>query len=116
MSEMQDVLASAVHSATSAWKKAKRQADKEDRVRKRELERLRRYRPPKITIRRAAFEVMERAYMKASANGRYYANARQIMYAARPWVLELTGGEIWKKSSYFTQTLLTILLRKIELR
>lgn len=106
MSDMQDALTSAVRSATSAWKKAKRQADKEDRVRKRELERLRSYRPPKITIRRAAFEVMQRAYMKASANGRYYANARQIMYAARPWVLELTGGKIWKKSSYFTQTLL----------
>lgn len=106
MSEMQDALASAVRSATSTWKKAKRQADKEDRVRKRDLERLRSYRPPKITIRQASFEFMERAYMKASANGRYYANARQIMYAARPWVLELTGGESWKKSSYFTQTLL----------
>lgn len=106
MSEMQDALTAAVRSATSDWKKAKRQADKEDRVRKRDLERLRSYRPPKITIRQASFEVMERAYMKASANGRYYANARQIMYAARPWVLELTGGESWKKSSYFTQTLL----------
>lgn len=106
MSEMQDALASAVRSATSAWKKAKRQADKEDRVKKSDLNRLRSYRPHKITIRQASFEVMERAYMKASANGRYYANARQIMYAARPWVLELTGGESWKKSSYFTQTLL----------
>jgi len=106
MSGMQNDLTAAIRSAASGWKKAKRQADKKDRVRKRDLERLRSYRPPKITIRRAAFEVMQRAYMKASANGRYYANARQIMYAARPWVLELTGGEIWKKSSYFTQTLL----------
>ena len=106
MSEMQDALASAVRSATSAWKREKRRADKEDRVRKQSLERLRRYRPPKITIRRAAFEVMEQAYMKASANGRYYANARQIMYAARPLVLDLTGGEIWQDSNYFTQTLL----------
>lgn len=106
MSLMRDDLAAAVRSATNAWKKAKRQADKEDRVRKRDLEKLRSYRPPKVTIRQAAFSVMERAYMKASANGRYYANARQIMYAARPWILELTDGELWKKSSYFTQTLL----------
>ena len=28
------------------------------------------------------------------------------MYAARPLVLELTGGEIWSKSDYFTQTIL----------
>src|SRR5262249_32296199 len=34
------------------------------------------------------------------------ANARQVMYAARPRVLELTGGECWKQSSYFTQKLL----------
>jgi hypothetical protein len=34
------------------------------------------------------------------------ANARQIMYAARPHVLALTGGKCWSKSSYFTQTLL----------
>ncbi|MBC8229843.1 hypothetical protein H8E77_09875 [bacterium] len=105
MSEMQDTLTSAVRSATSAWKKAKRQADKEDRVGKRDLGRLRSYRPPKITIRDAAFDVMEQAYLKASGNGRYYANARQIMYAARPFVLERTGGENLD-SRYFTQTLL----------
>ena len=106
MSEgMEKDLASAIRTVASGWKKAKRQADKKDRVRKRDLERFRSYRPPKITIRRAAFEVMEQAYMKASANGRYYANARQIMYAARPFVLERTGGENLD-SRYFTQTLL----------
>ncbi len=49
---------------------------------------------------------MSQAYLLASANGTLPANARQIMYAARPLVLERTGGKCWEKSSYFTQTLL----------
>jgi hypothetical protein len=49
---------------------------------------------------------MEEAYNKASANGRYYANARQIYYAARPLVLELTDKKSTLDSRYFTQTLL----------
>ncbi len=48
---------------------------------------------------------MEVAYLKASANGTLPANARQIMYAARPYVLA-EAGECWRDSSYFTQTLL----------
>ena len=42
---------------------------------------------------------MEDAYLKASAGNTLPANARQIMYAARPLVLEQTGGEYWKQSS-----------------
>src|SRR5207248_3042254 len=41
------------------------------------------------------------------SHGRLPANARQIMYAARPEIIELTGNaQPWKKSSYFTQILL----------
>ncbi len=87
---------------TKGWKKAKQQ---EERVARQSLNRMR-IRPGRVTIKDAAFNVMERAYMHASSGGKYYANARQIMYAARPLVLEITGGEIWKNSSYFTQTLL----------
>jgi hypothetical protein len=50
--------------------------------------------------------MMVEAYLKASDQGRLPANARQIMYAVRPWVLELTDGKSWKTSSYFTQKLL----------
>lgn len=50
--------------------------------------------------------------MKASGNNTLPANARQIMYAARPLVLALTGGECWKKSSYFTQHLLPNFIEK----
>ena len=47
---------------------------------------------------------MEEAYMKASANGTLPALARQIMYAARPRIQELSGKDL--KDAYFTQTLL----------
>ena len=107
MSEsIQDDLASAVRSVAKDWKKEKRQADRNDRVSPSRLSRLRIWKPPKVTIRKASFQVMEAAYMKASGNGRYHANGRQIMYAARGPVQKLTDGEIWKNSSYFTQTLL----------
>jgi DNA topoisomerase VI subunit A len=104
MSELKNDLASAFGSIANHWKKAKRQADTQDRVSSYALNRMR-YRPQRTTIRDAAFEVMESAYMKASGNGRYPANARQIYYAARPTILKETGeSEI--NSQYFTQTLL----------
>lgn len=94
---------SAIRSVTKDWKQAKRKADRADRVSNSALERMR-YRPARVTVRDVAFEVMEAAYNKASSNGRYYANARQIMYAARPEILERTGEQL--ESAYFTQTLL----------
>lgn len=60
-----------------------------------------------MTIRKAAFRVMEQAYLSASNGGRLPVKARQIMYKARPLILELTDKP-WKQSTqnYFTQTLL----------
>jgi len=107
-------LESAVRSVTKDWKRAKRQADKADRVRQSDLDRMRDYRPPRTSIRDAAFEVMEQAFNHASNHGKYHANARQIMYAARPLVIEITDGEIWKDSSYFTQTLLKDYLEQYQ--
>jgi hypothetical protein len=50
---------------------------------------------------------MEQAYRKASSNGTLPANARQMMYAARPLIIELTGKAApWKNSATFTQGLL----------
>jgi DNA topoisomerase VI subunit B len=57
-------------------------------------------------IKDAAYEVMPEAYRRASADGTLPANARQVMYQARPLILEKTEDEIWEKDSYFTQTLL----------
>ena len=97
-------VSSALESIAKDWKKAKRQADKQDRVSSSALNRLR-SRPQRVTIRDVAFAGMEDAYMKASGNGRLPANARQVFYAARPGILRATG-ETELKSSYFTQTLL----------
>jgi hypothetical protein len=42
--------------------------------------------------------------LKASGNGQYPANARQLMYAARPHIQKVTGKQL--DDNYFTQTLL----------
>ena len=73
---------------------------------------LRRAHRPKsrgISIKDAAFEAMEQAYLKASAGNTLPANARQIMYAARPHILERTGQNKLN-DSYFTQALLPAFL------
>jgi hypothetical protein len=51
--------------------------------------------------------VMAAAYFKASGNGQYPANARQIMYAIRGVIIEMVGkAKPWKKTSSFTQIIL----------
>lgn len=101
---MSDALASVVRSVGKQWKAAKQRADREDRVSQRDLHRMRGgY--SRITIREVAFRVMEPAYMKASGDGRYPANARQIYYAARPAILaEADVNSL--DSQYFTQDVL----------
>jgi hypothetical protein len=48
----------------------------------------------KVGLKQAAWQVMEEAYMKASANNTLPANATQIMYAARPSIIALSDVEI----------------------
>jgi DNA topoisomerase VI subunit B len=105
--DVAEALEKCVTGAAQEWKKCKRKADRDDRIRERDLERLRKAnRPRKVEIKGAAYRVMAEAYRHASSNNTLPANARQIMYAARPLVLKLTGGKCWKRSSYFTQRLL----------
>ena len=59
----------------------------------------------KVSIKDAAWEVMEGAYHKASGGGTLPAKPRQIMYAARPSILAITGKD-GLDDAYFTQTLL----------
>jgi hypothetical protein len=63
--------------------------------------------PSAMTIKDAAWLVMRDAYMKASSDGTRMlpAKARQIMYAARGEILQLTGAEKFD-DDYFTQDLL----------
>jgi hypothetical protein len=61
----------------------------------------------KKVVKDAAWELMEEVYLYVSDNGSLPAHARQMMYRARKLIQEATGiAEPWKKSSYFTQTLL----------
>ena len=105
MRGLRSALETSVKSVTKDWTKAKRHADKRNRLHERQLDRFARY-ERRVSIKDAAYQVMERAYLKASANNTLPANARQIMYAARPLVLDLTDGRCWKNSSDFTQRLL----------
>ena len=107
-SEIESALRRTVKSVTKQFTAAKRKADREGRLLDRQLEELRKAQESKeLTVKAAAYMVMKQAYMKASANNTLPANARQIMYAARPLIIELTGKtRPWSNSSYFTQTLL----------
>jgi hypothetical protein len=92
-----------VESVTKDWAK-QRKAEERDRSRRaRRYDRLVRY--DRITIREAAWMVMDEAYAKASDNGRLPVRPRQIMYAARPEILALTEKD-HLDDRYFTQTLL----------
>jgi hypothetical protein len=97
-----DDILDALESVTKTWTKQRKAEERNaSRALDREYALTRSYR---ITVRDAAFDVMEQAYLKASANGTLPALARQIMYAARPLVQEATGQFL--ADDYFTQTLL----------
>ena len=57
-----------------------------------------------VSFKEVAAQIMEEAYLKVSGNDTLPANARQIMYAARPHIQKVTGREL--RDDYFTQTLL----------
>jgi hypothetical protein len=96
--------------ATDRWAKQRRAEERDRSARARRNERLiRRCRP--MNLKEAAFHVMRDAYMAASAGGTLPANARQIYYAARPKILELTGRDSLD-SQYFCQTLLVGYMRE----
>jgi|LSQX01.2.fsa_nt_gb DNA topoisomerase VI subunit B len=108
-------LSDVAKSVTRDWKDAKQRADRQGRVRQHDFDRMMKQQArAKVTIRDACFAVMKNAFDHASDGGRFYANARQIMYAARPMVLELTGGEWVKNSDTFTQTYLKDYLEEVR--
>jgi hypothetical protein len=105
---MREALAKGMAAVTKDFVREKRRAatrDNDDYLTEAQLARLAE-KEEKNEIKEAAYQVMEEAYNLASDNGGLPANARQIMYAARPKVLQITGGKCWANSSYFTQTLL----------
>jgi len=105
--ELSQALTDCIKATTKHWTAFKRHADRQERVRRRDMEHwLKAQQGQYPSVKDAAYQVMARAYLWAGGADGLPANGRQIMYAARPHVLELTGGKLWKKSSYFTQHLL----------
>lgn len=95
----------AVQGVTKKWAKQRKREEKEANARWNRVVAMRRHRH--ISIREAAWQVMEQAYMKASANNTLPALARQVMYAARSKVQELADRPLGNNfDQYFTQQLL----------
>ena len=91
-----------VEKTTGRWAKQRKAEERSVSAAMRRREAMTRAR--RITVREAAWRCMTAAYMKASANNTLPAQARQIMYAARGPIQDLTGGTL--KDQYFCQTLL----------
>ena len=98
----------AVERVTKAWAKQRKAEQRNGAAWVRRWDAL--ARAKKVSIKEAAAMVMEEAYLHASAKGSLPAHARQVMYAARPRILELTGKETLD-DAYFTQTLLPDYIR-----
>jgi hypothetical protein len=92
----------AVTKGTAKWAKQRKAEERHASAMQNRRERLIRYR--RITIKEVAWEVMEKAYMAASDNGRLPATATQVMYAARGEIQQRTGRQLDRQ--YFNQTLL----------
>jgi len=101
-SSMADDIINAVTAATQNWTKTVKKEERNPSTRRYRYERM--TREAGVKFKEAAWEIMEQAYNQASGNGRHTALARQIMYAARPYIQEKVGREL--QSKYFTQTLL----------
>jgi DNA topoisomerase VI subunit B len=110
--ELADAISEAVLKVTQKWAALKKARDRERRGEERRIEKeLRKERVQEVTIIDAAWQVIPEAYAKASGGGRYPAHARQVMYAARPAILEITGKDSLD-DEYFTQDLLPRYMRE----
>jgi hypothetical protein len=98
-------LIDAVQGATKKWAKQRKREERDASARANRRYAMTRRRH--VSIKDAAWQVMKKAYLKASANGTLPAHARQIMYAARGDIQKLSDRTLGKDfDKYFTQTLL----------
>jgi hypothetical protein len=105
-------VAETLSKVTKQWAAIKKSFDRErTRDARRQEELFRQGRAQEITVREAAWQAIPDAYLKASGGGKLPAHARQVMYAARPLILEITGKETLD-DDYFTQTLLPEYMRE----
>ena len=101
-SDMANDISNVVRAGTKKWTRTRKAEERSPASRSYRYSRMTRERG--VQLKEAAWEIMEQAYLKVSDNGALPANARQIMYAARPHIQERTGRQL--QDSYFTQTLL----------
>ena len=99
-----DSVAKAVLDTTREWAAIKKKEERDRQQAARMIERYCSGRNARVTVKDASCQAIPDAYLKASGAGQYPANARQIMYAARPAIQEATGQIL--SDTYFTQTLL----------
>ena len=102
--EVEAAILAAARQVTDAWAKQRKREEREASAKLKRMDVLTRAAKP-MSIRDAAFSVMAEPYAMASGNGAWWAEARQIFYAARPAILRL--AEVDKvDSKRFTQELL----------
>jgi hypothetical protein len=95
-----DDIFAGVESVTKEWTKQRKAEERRSSARWRRAY----IGAPRYTVKDAAWHVMERPYLQASANDTLPATARQVMYAARPQIQKDTGRQL--DDQYFTQVLL----------
>jgi hypothetical protein len=93
---------SAVRGVTGKWAKQRKAEEREAGATARRRDAFNRSR--RVTVKDAAYEGMETAYLAASTDGKYPAHARQIFYPARGPIEKRTGRTL--DDQYFCQTLL----------
>ena len=103
--DLASAIIGAVESVTGRWARQRKAEERHASAELNRAYRMTRWRDDRVTVRDAAWDVMADAYMAASDNNRLPANARQIMYAARPEILTLSEKDSLN-DQYFTQTLL----------
>jgi hypothetical protein len=97
-----DAILFGLRTVTKDWAKQRKAEERDASRRAYRYQRLVRVR--EWSIKEVAYEVMEQAYLKASANGTLVTTARQVMYAARPLIQQRTDKRL--DDQYFTQQLL----------
>jgi hypothetical protein len=100
-------LKSITKSVTKDWTAQRKREERDSRAR---YHRSQYMHSDRVYQKDIAWEVIPKAYAKASSNGKYPAHARQIFYAARPEIQERTGRPL--QSVYFTQHLLPVYINE----
>jgi hypothetical protein len=108
-----ELIIAAVEGVTRKWAKQRKREERESSAASNRFYAM--TRRCHVSIKEAAWQIMEQAYMKASASGTLPAHARQIMYAARGHVQRTADRPLGKDfDRYFTQTLLPDYIEETE--